>query len=72
MVEKALKYFSRNLPSLEKQKVFEAFEASKFGMCSMIFRYKDKYYRYGKQGDNEDVGILVGGFKLDFYSDIVG
>ena len=72
MIEKALKWFSRNLPREDKEKIFEAFKVAKFGMQHTFFRYKNKYYQYGRVDDEDDIGTSIGGYESAFFTDIVG
>lgn len=59
-------------PSKEKEKIMEAFEISKFGIRNTIFYYKDRYYKYGRSEDDEDIGTSICGYESAFYTDIVG
>eukprot|EP00957_Ditylum_brightwellii_P032814 2487569-Ditylum_brightwellii.AAC.1 len=76
LIQKAMDYCTSNLPISARKAAQKCMEIVKFGMKSMLIRFRDKYYKYngvtGKDNvSDEDIGLAIGGYKSAFLANIV-
>ena len=50
LVKKAISYFTRNLPKIQKSNVKLCLKLIIFGMSSTLLTFEDKYYECGEKG----------------------
>jgi len=43
----------------------------KFGMGNTLITFTDKYYEYGGEMNAEDRGLMIGGYELAWFADLV-
>ena len=50
LLKKAISYFTRNLPKIQKSTVKLCLKLIAFGVRSTLLAFKEKYYEYGEKG----------------------
>ena len=70
LVKKAISYFTRNLPKIQKSTVKLCLKLIAFGMSSNLLIVEEKFYEYGKKGIETKV-LAIGGYESDFLADLV-
>jgi hypothetical protein len=72
LINKAVKWYTRNLNREDQNKVKTCLELLKFGMNSTILAFKGQYYEYfGNNRDFNNKGLTIGGFESAFFADLV-
>eukprot|EP00957_Ditylum_brightwellii_P160117 12188676-Ditylum_brightwellii.AAC.1 len=76
LIQKALDYYTSKLLISARKAVQECMEIVKFGMKSMLIRFRDKYYKYneatGKDNvSDKDIGLAIDRYKTAFLASIV-
>ena len=59
IVKKAISYFTRNLPKIQKSNVKFCLKLIAFGVSSTLLTFEYKYYEYGYKGI-ETKGLAIG------------
>jgi hypothetical protein len=63
LVKKAVKYFAKNLPKDDQDKIEQYLEMVKFGMSSTLLTFVDQYYEYDGDEDPENKSLTIGGYE---------
>ena len=65
-VKADVRYYSRQLPTLQRERIRQCLEILKFSMGNTIVSFQDKYYEYGVDPDPDRRGLTIGGFESFF------
>jgi len=71
IIKKAVKYYTLNLPTEEKEKVQNCLDMIEFGMASCLITFDGKYFEYQGKGDKNDKGLAIGGYESAFLANLV-
>jgi len=61
IIKKAVKYYTLNLPTEEKEKVRNCLDMIEIGMASCLITFDGKYFEYQDERDKNDKGLAIGG-----------
>jgi len=71
LIKKAVDFFAKDLDDSSKQTINHCLEMVKFGMGNTLITFTDKYYEYGGEMNAEDRGLMIGGYELAWFADLV-
>lgn len=71
VVQKAVKYYSRNLSNNEKKIIVKCLEMVKFPMGNNLLIFRDKYFKYGGGLDAKERGLIICGYKSTWLAELV-
>eukprot|EP00957_Ditylum_brightwellii_P167587 12758063-Ditylum_brightwellii.AAC.1 len=76
LIQKALKFYAKNLPDAAKETIDLCMDIVQFGMKSTLIQFRGKYYIYkgaakGKDLSDEDVALAIGAYEAAFLTNIV-
>ena len=69
-LEKAIQFYTKNLPEHDMTKINLCLRLIGFGMSSTLLSFQDKYYEYGDEGLKTKVSV-IGGYESAFLADLV-
>ena len=70
LVNKAISYFTRNLPKSQQSNVKFCLKLIAFRMSYTLLTFEDKYYEYREKGIKTK-GLAIGGYESAFLADLV-